>query len=385
METIALILAAGRGERAGGKVPKQYQMLGPYPMMELSIGVFARCVDRIALVINPQDVDHYAPLLKNQVDLILPPVAGGRTRQESVLKGLLAIEPLKPQKVLIHDAARPFVSDILVRQVMDALDEVAAVVPALPVVDTLRRGQDGWAAETVSREGLWRMQTPQGFHYDLILSAHQKFAGQSMTDDAALIEAMGKPVRLIEGEERNFKITSSEDYDMANRLILSNYETRMGQGFDVHAFSTDPKRPLWLCGVKVADTDGLEGHSDADAALHALTDALLGALGEGDIGQHFPPSDPQWKNASSDRFLAHACGLMHEQGGSIINVDLTIICERPKIGPHRAAMQKRIADILGIDETRVNVKATTTEGLGFTGRGEGIAAQASVVIQLMSE
>lgn len=386
MKSLALIVAAGRGQRAGGGVPKQYQQLGDYPVLEWSITAFLGSVEKIALIVHPDDKIYYAPLTDKYKAFLLPVIFGGDTRQDSVARGLAALAEESPDIVLIHDAARPFATNILVQRMIDALQAGDAAIPALPITDSLKRvDASRQVVSNISRDELWRAQTPQAFRFDLIYAAHRQFMGQAMTDDASLIEAMGKTVTVILGEERNFKITTEADFDMAKRMLEAEMETRIGQGFDVHAFSQDINRPLWLGGLKLAEKGGLEGHSDADVALHALTDALLGALGLGDIGQHFPPSDSQWKNVPSERFLSHAFALLLSEGGRIINADLTIICESPKIGPYRDEMRNRIADILGIEAQRVNVKATTTEKLGFTGRSEGIAAQAVVSIKLPAD
>ena len=289
--------------------------------------------------------------------------------------------------MLIHDAARPFVDAATIDRVIDALATAPAAIAALPVVDTLKRQTDGSedgapprSAATVARDGLWRAQTPQGFDFAAILAAHRRFAGTALTDDAAVAECAGLAVTLVAGNEENVKLTTEEDLRRAATRLPPASETRIGLGFDVHRFG--PGDHVMLCGVAVPHTAGLEGHSDADVGLHALTDALLGAIAAGDIGQHFPPSDPQWRGAPSARFLAHAGKLVRDAGAAIVNVDVTIICERPRIGPHREAMQDRIAAILGLPAGRVSVKATTTERLGFTGRGEGIAAQAIAGVRL---
>ncbi|GAB4576039.1 MAG: bifunctional 2-C-methyl-D-erythritol 4-phosphate cytidylyltransferase/2-C-methyl-D-erythritol 2,4-cyclodiphosphate synthase [Rhodothalassiaceae bacterium] len=307
------------------------------------------------------------------------PVAGGASRQDSVLNGLeaLACETPAPDIVLIHDAARCFVDAALISRVIAAIGERQGAIPGLPVSDTLKRGAEGLVSGTLAREGLWRVQTPQGFPFLPILAAHRAVRGASLTDDAAVAEAQGLPVALVEGSEDNIKMTTPEDFA---RMAHREMETRVGQGFDVHRFA--PGDHVWLCGLKIPHEMALKGHSDADVSLHALTDAVLGALGAGDIGIHFPPSDPQWKGASSDRFLAHAGDLVQKAGGRILHLDVTLICEAPKIGPHKDRMRTRIAAILDIPIARVSVKATTTEELGFTGRREGIAAQAVATISL---
>jgi 2-C-methyl-D-erythritol 4-phosphate cytidylyltransferase/2-C-methyl-D-erythritol 2,4-cyclodiphosphate synthase len=313
-------------------------------------------------------------------------VTGGANRQQSVLAGLEALLLNAPENVLIHDAARPFISAPVIDRVVQALGKSTGVLAALPVSDTLKAGQNGVVARTISREGLWRAQTPQGFRYAAILEAHRTAAsraGQDFTDDASIAEWHGLDVALVMGAERNIKLTTAEDFELAELFLAGGraaVEARTGTGFDVHAF--EPGDHVMLCGVAVPHDAKLAGHSDADVGLHALTDALLGAIGAGDIGQHFPPSDPQWKGADSSLFLAHTGRLLRESGARVVNVDVTLICERPTIGPHVDAMRGRIGEILSIGVGRVSVKATTTEGLGFTGRREGIAAMASATIEI---
>ena len=304
--------------------------------------------------------------------------------QESVFLGLQGLQAQQPKQVLIHDGARPFVDTDTIDRVLQGLQSSAGAIAALPVVDSLKREDQGQIAGAVERSGLWRAQTPQGFRFDEILAAHARAQGQELTDDAAVAEAAGLSVALVEGGPANIKITSQEDLMAAERWLAGGAggDVRVGQGFDVHRFG--PGDQVMLGGIAIPHHSGLVGHSDADVALHALTDALLGAVGAGDIGQHFPPSDPQWRGAPSDLFLKHAADLVRSKGGRINHLDLTVICEAPKVGRHRAAMAARIAEILGIDIGRVNVKATTTEKLGFTGREEGIAAQASATVALAS-
>jgi 2-C-methyl-D-erythritol 4-phosphate cytidylyltransferase / 2-C-methyl-D-erythritol 2,4-cyclodiphosphate synthase len=378
---LALVVAAGRGTRLGAARPKQYLPLGGVPLLRHSLAVLSSHprIDGVAAVINPDDVALYEEAASG-LDL-LPPVAGGAQRQDSVRHGLEAVAPRHPAKVLIHDGARPFLDHATVHRVLDALAENPAAIAALPVADTVKRGDGGRIAATVDRTGLWRAQTPQGFRFGEILAAHRAAAGTELTDDAAVAERAGLPVALVLGSEENFKVTTTDDLARAERLIASRLgDVRTGQGFDVHAFGPGDK--VWLCGIAVPHEAGLVGHSDADVGLHALTDALLGAIGAGDIGMHFPPSDPKWRGAPSEKFLRHAADLIAQKGGIVAHVDVTIICERPKVGPHREAMTTRIAEILRIDRARVSVKATTTEKLGFTGRGEGIAAQAVATVRL---
>ncbi|HXY98429.1 MAG TPA: bifunctional 2-C-methyl-D-erythritol 4-phosphate cytidylyltransferase/2-C-methyl-D-erythritol 2,4-cyclodiphosphate synthase [Stellaceae bacterium] len=378
---IALVVAAGRGIRLGGPLPKQYLPLAGRPLLRYSLKTLARHpgIDAVRVVYNPEDAAPYAAA-SDGLDL-LPPVAGGAARQDSVRLGLESLAAAKPERVLIHDAARPFLDDATIDRVLAALDEAPGAIPALALKDTVKRGAAGRVLETLDRAALWRAQTPQGFHYAPILAAHRACAGNDLSDDAAVAERAGLVVRLVPGNEANFKVTTADDLRQAERLLAAQQaDIRTGQGFDVHAFG--PGDRVLLCGIEVAHEQGLVGHSDADVGLHALTDAILGALGAGDIGEHFPPGDPQWRGAPSHRFLGHAARLVEAAGGSIAHVDVTLICERPKIGPHRAAMVARIAEILGLDRHRVSVKATTTEGLGFTGRGEGIAAQAVATLRL---
>ena len=379
--SIALVVAAGRGTRLGGPLPKQYLPLLGKRLLRYSLEALTshKAIDRVRVVYNPDDAELYDEAAQG-LDL-LPPVAGGAARQDSVRLGLESLAELAPERVLIHDGARPFLDRGTIDRVLAALDEAPGAIPALPVSDTMKRGVAGRIAETLDRSALWRAQTPQGFRFREILDAHRTASGRDLSDDAAVAERAGYEVRLVQGNEENFKVTTSEDLLRAERLLAARQgDIRTGQGFDVHAFG--PGDHLWLCGVKLAHEQGLVGHSDADVGLHALTDAILGALGAGDIGMHFPPSDPQWRGAASHRFLRHAADLVLAAGGSIAHADVTIICERPKIGPHRDAMIRRIAEILALEPRRVSVKATTTEKLGFTGRGEGMAAQAVATLRL---
>lgn len=377
-----IIVAAGRGRRFGGDIPKQYCQLGSRAVLHRTISAFLShpSVSGVRVLIHPDDHDLYDSALQGLA--ILPPIHGGATRQDSVRNGLESLKEFSPDGVLIHDAARPFVNHFMIDRVIDAMAKTSGVIPALPVSDTIKKEKQGLCATTVDRSNLWRAQTPQGFSFDEIYTAHQMQKGCERTDDAAILEAVGKEVSFVLGHEDNFKITTQEDLVRAKRFIQMNTEYRTGSGFDVHRFDTGDF--VTLCGIEIAHNHGLSGHSDADVALHALTDAVLGAIGAGDIGSHFPPSDDKWKGASSDRFLRHACDLVEARGGRVMNLDVTIICESPKIGPHRDVMRKKIADICEIEVDRVSVKGTTTEKLGFTGRNEGIAAQAvaSVKIEL---
>lgn len=381
MSVAVIIVAAGRGSRAGEGLPKQYRLVRGIPVLRRTLEVFHTHprVDRIQVVIHEADRELYDGIVDG---LDLPaPVLGGETRQESVLSGLLALEETAPGVVLIHDAARPFVEARIITEIVDRIRETGdPAIPALPVTDTLKLGYDV-VQDTVSRRGLWRAQTPQGFPFRPLLDTHRVGIIKNATDDAALAEAAGMTVHLITGSEDNIKLTTEQDFIRAERFSGPvTAEARTGMGFDVHAFEDGDH--VMLCGIEIPHNKTLVGHSDADVALHALTDAILGAMGAGDIGDHFPPSDDQWKGASSDQFLAHALNLVRDRAGSILNVDVTVIAETPKIAPHRDAMRNRVAEILQIAAERVSIKATTTEGLGYTGRGEGIAAQAVATLSL---
>jgi 2-C-methyl-D-erythritol 4-phosphate cytidylyltransferase/2-C-methyl-D-erythritol 2,4-cyclodiphosphate synthase len=378
--TIAIIVAAGHGVRAGEGLPKQYRLVAGRPVLRQAIEVFLHHprISEVQVVVGADHVDLYLACVDGLQ--LRPPVIGGATRQASVLNALRALASRQPEKVLIHDAARPFVTHEMISQVLDALEGHAAVVPVLPVADTLKQVGNGHVTKTLSREGVVQAQTPQGFHYQAIRGAHEAAQDADHTDDASIAEAAGMSVATVQGARMNFKLTTAEDFAMAERIALPLFTARVGSGYDVHRFCAGDH--VWLCGVRVPHDQGLEGHSDADVALHALTDAILGAAAQGDIGQHFPPSDARWKGAPSHLFLAHAADIVRKMGGQIGNVDVTIICERPKVSPHREAMQQRVCAILGLDQARVSVKATTTEGLGFTGRREGIAAQATATVFL---
>lgn len=396
MSIAVLIVAAGRGTRAAtaDRGPKQYAALGGSTVLAEAVRPFLvhHRVDTVQVVIHADDGERYdlATAALDSARLVRP-VTGGPTRQASVLAGLEAMAEGCPRCVLIHDAARPFVDAATISRVIDALDSHPAALAAVPIADTLKRGSDArLVAETVDRAGLWQAQTPQGFRFAEILAAHRAaaLAGRmDFTDDASIAEWAGHPTALVNGSPDNTKITTAEDLVRARRMTegrlqqtIPTMEPRTGTGFDVHRFA--PGDSVWLCGVEIPHVARLDGHSDADVGLHALTDAILGALGDGDIGQHFPPSDMQWKGAASRVFLADAARRVAERGGRITNVDVTILCEAPKIATHRDAMRAAIARVLGLDMSRVGVKATTTEGLGFTGRREGIAAMASATIML---
>ena len=379
--TCALIVAAGRGVRFGGALPKQYLLLGGQSVLRHAVAAFATHprIDAVQVVIRHEDRGMFDEAMTGLS--VLPPVPGGAERQDSVRLGLEALVRYAPERVLIHDGARPFPDPALIDRVIDALDRAAAAIPALPLGDTIKRVADGRVRETVDRAQLWGAQTPQGFHFEALLAAHRAAAGQALTDDAAIAEAAGIVPLVVLGSADNLKVTTAEDLATAERLLAARTgDIRVGQGVDVHPFG--PGDHVMICGIAVPHDQGLVGHSDADVGLHSLTDALLGAIGAGDIGMHFPPSDPRWSGAASDQFLAHAATLVQEKGGHIAAVDVTVICERPKIAPYRERMVERIAGILGIAPARVSVKATTTERLGFAGRGEGIAAQAVATVRL---
>lgn len=375
MTTAAVILAAGRGLRMGGELPKQWQMLDDQPVVAHALAAFADIhgVDRRVLVIHPADRERAEAVAGNALV-----VEGGASRDASVRAALEALAGKGVTRVLIHDGARPLVSRALVGRLLAALDEAPGAAPALPVTDALWRGEGGRVTGTQDREGLWRAQTPQAFRFAPILAAHRAHTGGA-ADDVAVARAAGLDVAIVEGDEDNLKLTFPGDMARARAILRGRgMDVRMGNGFDVHAFC--PGDHVWLCGVRVPHGRGLLGHSDADVGMHALTDAIYGALAEGDIGRHFPPSDPQWKGAESHIFLRHAVGLAASRGFRLANADVTLICERPKIGPHAGAMQAALAGIMGVEPSRVSVKATTSEQLGFTGREEGIAAIATAVL-----
>ncbi len=370
MTTAALIVAAGRGVRAGGDIPKQWRSIAGEMILTRSIARFISC-DLIVVVLHPDDMDRAAELAGCRF------VAGGATRAASVRAGLEAMADAAPDFVLIHDAARPLVPQAVIDRVTSALETYPAAAPALAVTDALWRGDAGTVIGTQDRNGLYRAQTPQGFHYNAILAAHRDLDGDA-ADDVEVARRAGLDVAIVAGDETNIKITAPEDFARAEAILRADMDIRTGNGFDVHAFEDGDH--VWLCGVKIPHDKALKGHSDADVGMHAVTDAIYGALGMGDIGQHFPPSDPKWKGAASYIFLEHACALARENGFTITHVDCTLICERPKVGPHAAAMKAEMARIMGLDEARVSVKATTSERLGFTGREEGIASIATATL-----
>ena len=378
MKFQAVIVAAGAGLRAGPGEPKAWRRLAGRPIVRWSVeGMLAAGASRIAVVVAADRHEAAAEALADLPNLAV--VTGGATRWASVQAGLAVLASTSPSLVLIHDAARPFVATAHVVRLLAALTVADGAIPVLPVSDTLKRGDDAETA-TVSRDGLWRAQTPQAFHLARLREAYADWpAGEEPTDDAAVMARGGGRVAFVPGDPMLMKLTYPEDFAMAEQLAGSRRIVRTGQGIDAHRFG--PGDSVWLCGVQIAHDRGLVGHSDADCALHALTDAILGAIGDGDIGAHFPPSDAQWKGASSDRFVRHAMTRLRAGGGELLNADITLVCERPKIGPHRVAMRVRVAELLDLPIARVSVKATTTEGMGFTGREEGVLAQALVTVE----
>ncbi|WP_114519986.1 bifunctional 2-C-methyl-D-erythritol 4-phosphate cytidylyltransferase/2-C-methyl-D-erythritol 2,4-cyclodiphosphate synthase [Altererythrobacter sp. ZODW24] len=372
----AVVVAAGEGLRAGQPVPKQFAMWRGKPVLRHSAEALAAAGAGPIVVAIPESADAVASENLAGIDGVSL-VTGGSSRQTSVRLALESLEDVSPDLVLIHDAARPVLPRGVIERLLGALSGNQGAIPVLPVVDSLAAEKDGLMAGAADRESLRRVQTPQAFHYSAILAAHRSWDGDHAAgDDAQVARVAGVDVALVEGDEKLHKLTFAEDF--LSETQADKPAVRIGTGFDVHRLVEGEE--LWLCGIKLDHTHGLSGHSDADVALHAVVDALLGAAGKGDIGDHFPPSDPQWKGASSDRFVTHAVSLVAEAGYAVGNVDLTIICEAPKIGPHRDAMRMRLAGLLGIHAEQVSVKATTTERLGFTGRGEGIAAQAAATI-----
>ena len=386
MRVAAILLAAGQGSRYSAQtaapVAKQYVTLGGRPVIRHAADALAPHVGMIQPVGDPAllgaALEGFAP----EGCTVLPVVSGGDTRQASVSAGLEALDRLpegeRPDLVLIHDGARPYVPDSVTQGVIAALSQHAGAIPAVPVADTIKRARDGIITDTVPRTDLFRAQTPQGFRFGLLRDLHRSAEAADATDDAALLEKAGHPVAIVPGSEDNIKLTYKEDLVRLDRLIGPTLLPRTGIGYDVHAFAEN--RPLIMCGITVPHTRGLAGHSDADVGIHALCDAIYGALAEGDIGRHFPPSQNEWKDADSARFLIHAGERIRQRGGMLVNADVTLICERPKIGPHSEAMRARLAELLKVDIDRISVKATTSERLGFTGREEGIACQASATV-----
>lgn len=373
--TAAIIVAAGRGTRAGAGLPKQWRALAGKRVIDWTLAAFHAhpSVDNIVIVHHSEDLAHLVGL-----DVLC--VQGGDSRDASVRNGLEALAALDPapECVLIHDAARPAASHALISAVLTMLDHSDAAAPALAVTDALWQGADGQVTGTQDRDGLYRAQTPQGFRFDAILDAHRNTNGPA-ADDVEVARKAGLAVSIVSGDEDNLKITRPEDFERATRILKGrDMDIRVGNGFDVHRFGDGAH--VTLCGIDVPHERGLQGHSDADVGMHAVTDAIYGALGDGDIGQHFPPSDPQWKGAASEIFLRHACDLARSRGFTITHADCTLICEYPKIGPHAAAMKAKMAELMGLEPDRISVKATTSERLGFTGRGEGIASIATATL-----
>ncbi|WP_375258140.1 bifunctional 2-C-methyl-D-erythritol 4-phosphate cytidylyltransferase/2-C-methyl-D-erythritol 2,4-cyclodiphosphate synthase [Citreimonas sp.] len=373
MDQAIVIVGAGRGQRAGGPTPKQWQPIAGKPVARWTLEAFAPR-GRLVMVIHPDD-RAMAQTVCSGLDVTL--VDGGATRTDSVRAGLEALASDPPQTVLIHDVARPCTPSEVIDAVARALSDAPAAAPALPVTDALWTGVDGMVTGSRDRTGLFRAQTPQGFRFDAILAAHRAHDGDA-ADDVAVARAAGLAVVIVPGDERNMKITGPDDFNRAARLLETRMDVRLGNGYDVHRFG--PGAHVTLCGVEVPHDRGLLGHSDADVGMHAVTDALYGAMAEGDIGRHFPPSDPQWKGADSGIFLRHACDLARVRGFMISNVDVTLVCERPKIGPHAEKMMQKMSEIMQIATDRVSIKATTSEQLGFTGREEGIAALATATL-----
>jgi 2-C-methyl-D-erythritol 4-phosphate cytidylyltransferase/2-C-methyl-D-erythritol 2,4-cyclodiphosphate synthase len=383
LDCALVLVAAGRGRRSGDGIPKQYRPVAGQCALRRNLAQWTAAVPSVQVVIHPDDRGLYEQAIQG-FDLP-PPVAGGETRQQSVLAGLTALELRAPDLVLIHDAARPFASPALIARAIEAGRTTGAAIPALRIADTVKSvGPDGRIVGTADRDTLRTVQTPQAFAFARLLAAHRKAeqAGRAdFTDDAALIEWAGHAVSTFEGETGNFKLTTPEDFMRAETMLLTSLsDIRTGMGFDVHQFG--PGDHVTLGGVRIAHDHGLSGHSDADVVLHAIVDAILGALADGDIGAHFPPSDPQWKGATSDRFLTFAADRVAKRGGVIAHLDITVVSDAPKVGPHRDAMRVRIAEIAGITPDRVGVKATTNEGMGFIGRREGMVAYATATIRL---
>jgi 2-C-methyl-D-erythritol 4-phosphate cytidylyltransferase/2-C-methyl-D-erythritol 2,4-cyclodiphosphate synthase len=377
--TIALVVAAGSGTRAGSAMPKQFRRIAGKALLAHAVDRLRHDgIDQVQVVIGEGQESDYRDAIGDRS--LLPPVIGGAERRQSVWNGLEAIAAVGgASRVLIHDAARPFLPPAVIDRLLAALTDKPAAVPVLPVVDTIAKSHAG-LGDVVPRDGLVAVQTPQAFHFDDILVAHRNWTGGEATDDAQIARAAGIDVALVEGDRMLDKVTHAEDFTAAEQRLAGNYISRTGLGYDVHAFG--PGCSLWMGGIEIAHSHGLKGHSDADVLLHAVTDALLGAIGAGDIGEHFPPSEPLWRGASSGQFVEHALLLVEQLGGIVDHVDATVICEAPKVGPHRLAMRQSLAGLLRLPLDRISVKATTTERLGFTGRGEGIAAQAVATIRI---
>ncbi len=389
MSVVAVIVAGGSGLRAGGGLPKQYQLVGGKPVIRWTLEAFLGhpLISRVQTVIGQGHESLFASATEG-LQQLLAPVIGGGSRQDSCREGLEACALMRPSKVLIHDAARPFLSPDLIYSIINELDHAVAVIPGLPVADTMKYAPSGLIERTVDRASLWFVQTPQGFQFEKILGAHRSALADgrtTFTDDAAVAEYAGMRVQIVAGEQKNRKLTTSHDIFEANREHSSHRfadlpDVRMGQGIDFHVF--EKGNAVTLCGVSVPHTHKLKGHSDADVALHALTDAILGSIGEADIGQHFPPTDKQWKGAPSAIFVAKAMDLLRARGGVLANVDITILAEAPRVGPHLAAMKDALSAMLGIAVDRIGIKATTTEKMGAIGRKEGMSASAIATVRL---
>lgn len=387
-KTIALLVAAGTSERLPADLPKPYLQLGRESLMRRTVRAFLDHpgIDGVRVVIRRE----HHPYYKTAIDglTLFPCVIGGQTRQESVRRGLESIAHRKPNYVLVHDIARPMVSPALITRTLEALKKHPAVIPAMGIQDTVKRAKNSMVSETVSRENLYTVQTPQGYHFNALLAAHEQWKGESLTDDAALFEKTGSPVAVIDGDPNNIKITTKADLRHMETLLKLSAETRTGMGYDVHPLTPhDADTPVTrqvikLCGIKIPFTHRLVGHSDADVGLHALVDAILGTFGGGDIGMHFPPDDLRWQGADSERFLLYTYELLTNRGGELVHLDVTLICEKPRISEYREQMKNHIAQLLKLSPDRVSIKATTSEKLGFTGRGEGIAAQALATVRL---
>ncbi|MEQ1705227.1 MAG: bifunctional 2-C-methyl-D-erythritol 4-phosphate cytidylyltransferase/2-C-methyl-D-erythritol 2,4-cyclodiphosphate synthase [Rickettsiales bacterium] len=387
-KTIALLVAAGHSERMGGGVPKPYLNLGSESILQRTVKAFLAHsdIDGVRVVIRREHHPYYRKAIGGLT--IIPCVIGGSSRQESVRLGLESLAEHKPDRVLVHDIARPLVSRALISRVLAGLNKHQAVIPVIAINDTIKRVENGMVAGTIERAGVVQVQTPQAFDYKMLVDAHKQAIGKELTDDAAVCELAGIKIFTVDGENENFKITNAEDLKRMETNLIMNSETRVGIGYDVHVLAEhDVETPviqqnIKLCGVKIPFSHYLVGHSDADVGLHAIVDAILGAISAQDIGAHFPPTDPKWQGADSERFLLHAYGLLKNRGGELVNIDVTLICERPKISVHRETMIEHIANILKIEKHRISVKATTTEKLGFAGRSEGVAAQAVATVRL---
>lgn len=380
MKIDVLIVAAGSGDRMGAEMPKQFVKLAGKAMLRRTAEIFTQHpkIRRVHIVIGAGQNEFYHSAMGATAAQVSAPITGGARRQDSVRLGLEAMAANAPDYVLIVDAARPFTDHAIIDRCLAELGD-HALLTAVPCADTLKHQLEKQLL-TIDRNNVFYAQTPQAFPFQAILELHQRYQVEDVTDDIALFEKAELPIKIIQGDKRNFKITTPEDFTMAEAILNMHSETRIGHGYDVHRFQNGDH--VWLGGIKISHTQGVDAHSDGDVILHALTDALLGTIGKGDIGQHFPPSDPKWKDAASDQFVLHAMKYLADAGGAVINADITVLAEAPKIGPHRDAIRERIAGLLQTDIARVNVKATTTEKLGFIGRAEGLAAEAVVTVKI---